>query len=203
MPGFTHDIVVNIIDRDESGQVFRKAATGDDGVDMEVLFKVIAERVKDKDHADSQGLFLGEDVLNDFGGGVKEQFLTFRVVDEERPKPVRDGQYDMPMVAVEEFFGHGMGPDVSMFFAATGAKFAFATKVDDFYCAAMGADVGGKAAVLGAAGKHFFGLFENMFRKPILVEFFKEDPIIVTSEDGFKGEFSVHHNRDYIKNVKS
>ena len=71
MPGFTHDIVINIIDRDESGQVFRKAAAGDDGVDMEVLFKVIAERVKDKDHADSQGLFLGEDVLNDFGSGVQ------------------------------------------------------------------------------------------------------------------------------------
>ena len=124
-------------------------------------------------------------------------------MDEERPKFVRDGQYDMPMVTVEEFFGHCLGPDVSMFFAATGAELAFTAKVDNFYCAAMRTDVSGKAAVLGAAGKHFFGLFENMFRKPILVEFFKEDPIIVTSEDGFKGEFSVHHNRDYIKNVKS
>jgi hypothetical protein len=107
------------------------------------------------------------------------------------------------MVAVEEFFGHGMGPDVSMFFAATGAELAFTAKVDDFYFAAMRADVGGKAAVLGAAGKHFFGLLENMFRKSILVEFFKEDPIVITSEDRFKGEFSAHDNRNYIKNVKS
>ena len=62
-------------------------------------------------------------------------------MDEERPKFIRDGQYDMSMIAVEEFFGHCLGPDVSMFFAATGAELAFTAKVDHFYIAAMWADV--------------------------------------------------------------
>ena len=71
MPSFTYDIVVDIIDRDELRQVFGKASAGDDGVDVKVLFKVITEWVKDKDHTNSQGLFLREDVLNDFGSGVQ------------------------------------------------------------------------------------------------------------------------------------
>jgi uncharacterized protein (UPF0335 family) len=72
LPGFSHDIVIDVIDRDELGEVFGKTAAGDDGMDMKIMFKVIAERVKDKDHADSQGLFLTEDVLNDFGSGVQQ-----------------------------------------------------------------------------------------------------------------------------------
>lgn len=51
MPGFAHDIVVDVIDRDELGLVFGKAAAGDDGMDMEIGFKVIAEGMKDEDHA--------------------------------------------------------------------------------------------------------------------------------------------------------
>lgn len=91
MPGFTHDIVVDVIDRNESGLVFGKAAAGDDGVDMEIGFKVIAEGMKDNDHADSQILFLREDIVNDFGGGIEEEFLAAGVLDEEGPKLVGDG----------------------------------------------------------------------------------------------------------------
>ena len=85
-------------------------------------------------------------------------------MDKERPKFVGDGQYDMPMVTVEEFFGHCLGPDVGMFFATTGAEFTFTAKVNNFCFTAMRTDVSGKAAVFGAAGKHFFGLLENMIR---------------------------------------
>ena len=89
-------------------------------MDMEIGFKVITKGVKNQDHADSQRLFLGEDICNDFGGRVKQEFLAFWVVDEERPKLIGDGQNNMSMVAVEEFFGHGRRPDIGMFFAAAG-----------------------------------------------------------------------------------
>lgn len=105
MPGFTHDIVVDVIDRDESGMVFGNAAGGDNGMDMEIGFKIIAEGMKDKDHADSQGLFLREDIVNDFGGRIEQEFLAVGVVDEEGPELIRNGQYDMPVVAVKEFCG--------------------------------------------------------------------------------------------------
>ena len=88
-----------------------------------------------------------------------------------------------------------------MFFAAARTDLAFTAKADNFYFAAMGADVGGKAAVFGAAVEHFFGLMENMFGESILVEFFKKDPIIITSENGFKGKVSAHDGRDYIRNL--
>ena len=41
-------------------------------MDMKVMFKVIAEGMKDKDHANSQWLSLGEDIFNDFSGRVEE-----------------------------------------------------------------------------------------------------------------------------------
>lgn len=71
LPSFAHDSVVDVINGDEGGLVFGKTAAGDNGVDMEIGFKVIAEGMKDKDHADRQGLFLGEDIVNDFGGRVE------------------------------------------------------------------------------------------------------------------------------------
>ena len=108
-------------------------------------------------------------------------------MDEKRPKLIGDSQNNMSMVTVEEFFGHGLGPDVGMFFAAARTELAFTAKADDFYFAAMGADVGGKAAVFSAAVEHFFGLMEDVIREFILVEFFKEYPIVITPEDRFKG----------------
>ena len=120
-------------------------------------------------------------------------------MNEKGPEFVGDGQDDMPMVAVEEFFGHRLGPDVGMFFAATGAEFAFTAKRDGFCFTAMRADVGGKAAVFGAAGEHFFGFMEDMLGKLVRVELFKKDPIIITSENGFKGKVFAHDSRDYIR----
>lgn len=192
MPGFTHDIVVDVIDRDELGLVLGKAAAGDNGMDMKIGFKIIAEGMKDKDHADSQGLFLREDIVNDFGGRIEQEFLAARVVDEEGPELIRNGQYNMPMVAVKEFCGHGLGPDVSMFFAAAGAEFAFTAKADNFCFTAMRANESSEAAVCGAAGKHFFGLMEDVLGKLIPVESLEENPIIVTFEDRFEGQFSAH-----------
>lgn len=128
--------------------------------------------------------------------------MAIWVVDEERPEFVWEGQNDMPVVTVEEFFGHCLGPDVGMFFAARGAELAFTAKVDDLYFTAMRANESREAAVLGAAVEHFFGFLEDMLRKPILVELFKEGPIIITSEDRFKGEVTAHDNWDYIKDVK-
>lgn len=109
----------------------------------------------------------------------------------------------MSMIEVEEFFGHGLGPDVGMFFAAARAEFAFTTKVNDFCFTAMRTNICGEAAAFGAAVEHFFGFMEDMFRKLILIEFFKEDPVIITFEDRFKSKFSVHDNRDYNRTVKS
>lgn len=137
-------------------------------------------------------MFLREDIVDDFGGRVEQEFLAARVVNEEWPEFFGDGQYDMPMVAVKEFCGHGLGPDVGMFFAAAGAEFAFTAKMDDFCFTAMRANERGEAAACGAAGKHFFGLMEDVLGKLVPVEFFEEDPIIITFEDGFKGEFSAH-----------
>ncbi len=109
----------------------------------------------------------------------------------------------MPVGTVEEFFGHCLGPDVGMFFAAAGAEFAFTAKVNNFSFTAMGANVSGEATVFGAAVEHFFGLLEDVFRKLVFIESFEEGPIIIAFEDGFKGEFSAHDNRDYIRDVKS
>lgn len=96
------------------------------------------------------------------------------------------------MVTVKEFFGHRLGPDVGMFFAAAGAEFAFTAKADDFCFTAMRANESGKAAACGAAVEHFFGLMEDVLGKLIPIEFLEEDPVIITPEDRFEGQFSAH-----------
>ncbi len=86
-----------------------------------------------------------------------------------------------------------------MFFSTMRAEFAFTAKRKDFSLCAMGTDVSGKAAVFCAALKHLLNFVDNIFRKLIMVKFFKECPVVVTFKDRFKGQVSVHNRDDYIK----
>lgn len=170
-------------------------------MDMEVRFEIIAKRVENEDHAKGKFLFLGEDVVNDFGSGVQEEFLTFRVVDEELPEFMGKGEDDVSMIAVKEFRSEGLRPDVGMFFATARAGFAFTTERDDFGFATVRADEGGEAAVFSAAVKHFLGFVDDMCGELILVELLKKEPVVIESEDRFKGKFFAHNSRNCIRKI--
>jgi len=105
----------------------------------------------------------------------------------------------VPVITVEEFFRESMGPNISMFFAATGTKFTFTAERKGFGLTAMGADVSGKTAILGAAFEHFLNFVDNIFRKLIMVKLLKEWPVVITFKDRFKSQVSVHDRDDYIK----
>ena len=58
-----------------------------------------------------------------------------------------DGEDDVSMIAVEKFFGKGLGPNIGILFSTTRTSFAFTTKRNDFGCAAVRANEGGKTTL--------------------------------------------------------
>lgn len=119
------------------------------------------------------------------------------MVNEERPKFIRECKDDVTVITVEEILRESMGPDVGMLFATTGTEFTFTTERKGFSFTTMGTDVRGKTRIFGAALKHFLCFVDNIFRKLIMVKLFKESPIVIAFKDRFKSQVSVHNKDDY------
>jgi len=93
---------------------------------------------------------------------------------------------------IKKHFRGGLGPDIDVFFSATGTEFTLTGKREDFRIATMGTDEGSKATFVSTTFKHFFYFRDGIDRKIIFIEVFEERPIIISLKNVFERKFLQH-----------